>query len=160
MLGQLDYAEIEEVLKGQFLGRIGCHDDDLTYIVPVSYVYDGRFVYGCTKNGMKVEIMRKNPKICFEVESLQDMANWRTVIAWGIFEEITNIAERRDALQKLNRRRLPLVSSETTHLSPNWPFEPSDLNTIPGIVYRLALNNKTGRFENMEGAVAISHASL
>src|SRR4051812_33744329 len=124
MLGKLNNEEIEEVLKVQLLGRIACHADGLTYIVPVSYAYDGKFVYVRSKEGMKIDIMRKSPKICFEVENLRDMGNWQTVIAWGTFEEITNSTERKEALVKLNSRQLPMISSETTRLSLHWPFEP------------------------------------
>lgn len=148
MLGKLTTAEIEEVLQNQIVGRIGCHADDVTYIVPISYAYDGKCVYAHTKGGMKIDIMRKNPEVCFEVESFENMANWRSVIAWGAFEEITNNDERKHALQILLHRHLPMVSSQTVHLSPNWPFEPADLNTIEGIVFRIELKEKTGRFEN------------
>jgi nitroimidazol reductase NimA-like FMN-containing flavoprotein (pyridoxamine 5'-phosphate oxidase superfamily) len=160
MLGKLNNTEIEEVLTGQILGRIGCHAHDRTYIVPVSYAYDGRYVYVYSKNGMKVDIMRKSPDICFEVECLQDMANWKTVIAWGTFEEIIDISKRKAALKKLLHRRLPIVSSETTHLSEHWPFEPTDISTIEGIVFRLDLRDKTGRFENIEKIEAISKSFL
>jgi len=149
MLGKLDNSEIEEVLKEQFLGRIGCHANDLTYIVPVSYAYDGRFIYGISKNdGFKLDLMRKNPKICFEVERIENMANWKTVIAWGTFEEVSDPAERKEALHLLLDRNLPSVSSETVHLSPDWPFKPEDANSIEGVVYRVELKDKTGRFES------------
>jgi len=41
MLGKLTMAEIEEVIKHQIVGRIGCHANGMTYRVPVSYAYDG-----------------------------------------------------------------------------------------------------------------------
>ena len=160
MLGSLNDSEIEEVLSGQYLGRIGCHENDKTYIVPVSYAYDGMYVYVYSKMGMKIDIMRKNPKICFEVEALRDMANWKTVIAWGTFEELTNAEERKAALQKLLQRHLPIVSSKTTHLTPTWPFEPADLNSIEGIVYRINLTEKTGRFERVEDETTGANAYL
>lgn len=158
MLGQLNISEIEEVLKGQVIGRIGCHADDTTYIVPVSYAYDGHYVYVRSKDGLKIEIMRKSPKVCFEVEAVHDMGNWKTVIAWGTFEEITNSEERRAGLQKLNSRRLPMVNSELSRLSPQWPFEPHDLNSIEGVVYRILLKEKTGRFETQKGAYSMVNA--
>lgn len=151
MLGKLSDTEIEEVLQEQFLGRIGCSANDLTYIVPISYAYDGKYIYIRSKNGMKVDIMRKNPKVCFEVENFINMANWRTVIAWGDFEEITKPEEREQALKKLLHRHLPLIVSENSRFTPQWPFEPSDLNSIEGVVYRIELKEKTGRFENAEG---------
>lgn len=147
MFGSLDNKQIEEVLMHQVLGRIGCCDDGVTYIVPISYAYDGICVYGHTREGMKINIMRKNTAVCFEVEEMKDMANWKSVIAWGRFEEVTEPAQRKTGLQLLIDRVLPLISSETTHLSPLWPFPVCDVNTIKGIVFRIALEKKTGRFE-------------
>lgn len=149
MFGKLNADQIEEVLKHQVIGRIGCHADDITYIVPVSYAYDGEYIYGHTFEGMKVNMMRKNPKVCFQADKMKDkdMANWQSVIAWGEFEELQQPDERRLALQKLNERMLPLISSETMHLSTQWPFLPEDADSIKGIVYRIRLKEKTGRFE-------------
>lgn len=158
MLGELNNNEIEEVLKEQYLGRIGCHADGITYIVPVSYAYDGRYVYVRSKNGMKIEIMRKSPEVCFEVEAVHTMGEWKTVVAWGTFEEITEKVERINALQKLNNRHLPLITSELSRLSSVWPFEPGNLNEIEGVVYRLDLKKKTGRFENQVGANSMANA--
>jgi nitroimidazol reductase NimA-like FMN-containing flavoprotein (pyridoxamine 5'-phosphate oxidase superfamily) len=148
MLGKLDAAEIENLLARQVLGRIACHADDRTYIVPISYVYDGTYVYAHAKEGMKINMMRKNPKVCFEVDEMKDMANWKSVVAWGEYEELIQKKERNDALKKLVDRILPIVSSETTHLSPHWPFPSDDMSNMKGIVFQIKLNEKTGRFEN------------
>src|SRR5438876_5549045 len=101
MLGKLNDTEIEEILKHQVVGRIGCHSDGVTYVVPVSYAYDGKDIYMHTYEGMKLKMMRKNPHVCFEADTMKDMANWQSVIAWGEFEEITEPAERNKALQIL-----------------------------------------------------------
>jgi nitroimidazol reductase NimA-like FMN-containing flavoprotein (pyridoxamine 5'-phosphate oxidase superfamily) len=45
-------------------------------------------VYCHTHEGTKLDMMRQNPKICFEVDDLMDMANWRSVIAKGTFQEL------------------------------------------------------------------------
>jgi hypothetical protein len=83
---------------------------------------------------------------------MKDMANWQSVIAWGEFEELKQPDERKMALQKLNERILPLISSETVRLSPQWPFLPEDADSIKGIVYRIRLKEKTGRFEKSTGS--------
>src|SRR5580765_196663 len=121
MLGKLTDVAIEETLKRQVIGRIGCHADGITYVVPVSYAYNGKDVYVHTYEGMKLKMMRKNPRVCFETDTMKDMANWQSVIAWGEFEELTETAERNKALQILLDRKLPLLSSITTHLSNDWP---------------------------------------
>ena len=63
MIGELATPHIEELLKSEVMGRIGCHHAGTTYIVPTSYAYDGRYIYVHTHEGMKVEMMRKNPAV-------------------------------------------------------------------------------------------------
>lgn len=147
MFGKLNENEIETVLKNQLIGRLGCHADNVTYVVPISYAYDGTYIYGRTFEGMKVNMLRKNPRVCFQADIMENMANWQSVIAWGDFEIVTETADRKKALEVLGNRVLPLVSSETTHLSPIWPFMPDDMENIKGLVFRIKLMEKTGRFE-------------
>ena len=151
MLGKLTTSEIEEVLHHEVIGRIGCHNDEMMYVVPVSYAYDGDYIYSHAEEGLKVSIMRQNPRVCFQTDHMDNMANWKSVIAWGNFEELTDPEERKQALQKLMERNLPAITSETARLSPEWPFTPNDINNIHGIVYRVHLAEKTGRFEKTKG---------
>jgi uncharacterized protein len=155
MFGILASQEIEEVLKTGLVGRIGCHANDETYIVPISYGYDGNYIYCHTHEGKKTEFMRRNPKICFEVDMFNDMANWKSVILQGTFEELTNKEERVLALQTLLSRYLPLSSSATTHLGELWPFYPEDVDEITGTVFRISIADKTGRFERAEASPVI-----
>lgn len=150
MIGKLTPDEIEEVLRHQVLGRIACHAYGITYIVPVSYAYDGEYLYLHSQEGKKIQMMRDNPEVCFETDNMQNMANWKSVIAWGKFEELTDQENREAALKRLVERILPIVSSETTHLSPNWPFPPENMDEIEGVVFRIKLHAKTGRFEKNE----------
>jgi nitroimidazol reductase NimA-like FMN-containing flavoprotein (pyridoxamine 5'-phosphate oxidase superfamily) len=75
MLGKLNEEQMDYLLSSQVTGRLGCYADGRVYVVPVTYVYDGEFIYGHTREGLKVEIMRKNPSVCFEVDAIQNMAN-------------------------------------------------------------------------------------
>jgi nitroimidazol reductase NimA-like FMN-containing flavoprotein (pyridoxamine 5'-phosphate oxidase superfamily) len=148
MIGELATPQIEELLKSEVMGRIGCHHAGTTYIVPTSYAYDGTHIYVHTHEGMKVEMMRKNPAVCFQVDNMRDMANWQSVIAWGTYEELPPGEDRTTAIQALQSRQLPIVSSITTHLGAAWPFSSDSDKDLEGIVFRIALNEKTGRFES------------
>jgi uncharacterized protein len=148
MFGKLTSEEIEEVLAHQVIGRIACHAEDITYVVPISYAYDGKYIYGHTYEGLKLALMRINPKVCFQTDNMSNMANWKSVITWGEFEELTEAGLRDDALRILEKRVLPMISSETTHLSPQWPFPTSDKDAVKGTFFRILLTQKTGRFEN------------
>ncbi len=156
MMGQLNNDEIETLLKRSFLGRIGCYDGKYTYVVPISYAYDGKYIYCHTYEGEKIDILRKNPLACFEVEHIPDMANWHTVIAQGVFEELTDPALKLEALQLLNDRKLPVFTSRTTILSEEWPFTSETLSRLGGITFRIFLTEKTGKYEKAHQDAKIS----
>lgn len=147
MFGELSPAEIEEVLKIQLVGRLGLHADGITYVVPISYAYDGENIYGHTLEGMKIEMMRKNAAVCFETDHLENMGNWKSVICWGEFEELNDEDEKREAIEKLMSRPLPLLVSDTVKITSTWPFSPNQGEDVEGILYRIRLTKKTGRYE-------------
>jgi nitroimidazol reductase NimA-like FMN-containing flavoprotein (pyridoxamine 5'-phosphate oxidase superfamily) len=156
MIGNLNDNQIDEMLKKHFVGRIGCHNGNDIYVVPVSYAYDGKYIYVRSVEGKKIEMLRKNPSACFEVDETQDMAHWQSVIIKGKYEELTDETERNKALKILIDRRLPIMSSTTTHLGDIWPFPPEDLSIIKGVVFRISVEEKTGRYEGNGVSPAIT----
>jgi nitroimidazol reductase NimA-like FMN-containing flavoprotein (pyridoxamine 5'-phosphate oxidase superfamily) len=117
-------------------------------VVPVSYAYDGSFFYLISKEGMKVNMMRKNPKVCIQIDDMHNMSGWQSAILWGEFEELTESKDRNHALHLLTHRMTPVFSSEMFRITPYWPFPEEQVDQIPGIVYRIRITEKTGRFES------------
>lgn len=148
MVGNLTDIQIDELLSRQLVGRIGCSIHNMIYVVPISYAYNGNSIYAHTYEGLKLEAMRFNPNVCFEVDDYTDMGNWQSVITWGRFEEITDAGDRSAAIQLLLQRRLPVPSSITTHLGKHWPFYTGEQDAIDGVVFRIVLDTKTGKFES------------
>jgi len=149
MFGKLSDEDLETLLQLQLVGRLGCHHKGTTYIVPISYAYDGEYLYARSFEGMKVDMMRKNPTVCFQVDDTKDLSNWQSAVIWGEFEELTGEPERGNALKILTERKLPIVSSETMHLTSQWPFQDTDVSKIPGVVFRIKITEKSGRFEKL-----------
>jgi uncharacterized protein len=148
MTGNLTKNEIEDLLNREMVGRIGCYGNEDVYVVPISYVYYDHKIYCHTHEGQKVQTMRWNPHVCFEVDDTRNMGNWQSAIAWGTFKEL-NGEERTAALKLLTSRELPYISSLTTHLGRNWPFIDDDVSTIDGIVFSITLTRYSGRFEHV-----------
>ncbi|MCC6289845.1 MAG: pyridoxamine 5'-phosphate oxidase family protein [Chitinophagaceae bacterium] len=155
MVSNLTEIQIDELLERQIVGRIGCSINNKIYVVPISYAYEGNSIYVHTYEGMKIDAMRGNPEVCFEVDDYADMANWQSVIAWGRFEEITDPEDRAAAIQILLHRNLPMRSSETTHIGEHWPFF-TDNESIEGIIFRIVIAEKTGRRESYSNSAKIS----
>jgi len=147
MLGALTPAQIEEVLTKEVVARIGCFANGRPYVVPITYTYDGESIIGHSAHGMKIDMMRRNPNVCVEVDHVDDLASWRSVIAWGKYEELTGEAAF-VAIEALVKRLEPLTVSQTSiptvhHARPHGR-EPIAEGVI---VYRIRLTEKTGRFE-------------
>lgn len=148
MLGQLSETEIDDLLKSQYVGRVGCHSDGVTYVVPVNYVYDGKCIYSHAGEGTKIRMMRENPEVCFEVDRIETIVSWQCVIAHGLFEEITELDEKVAVMQQLTNRIMPLIATETGHPSHGITAEASDVGyKIELVLYKIVLKTKTGRFE-------------
>lgn len=148
MLGELSLDEIEKVLESNVIGRIGCSGNNRIYIVPVTYVYENDSVIGHTAEGLKVELLRKNPECCFQVDEVQNISSWRSIIAWGRFEELKG-EEAENALAKLVEKLGPLMPGESGQLARMGPISSSRVSTqrYNSIVYRIRLTEKTGRYE-------------
>ena len=88
-MDEMTTREIDEFVKTQRRGRLGCHDEGLTFVVPLMFAREGDCFYFHTIEGQKVTMMRRNPSVCFEVDELVDNGSWTGVIVQGTFEELT-----------------------------------------------------------------------
>jgi nitroimidazol reductase NimA-like FMN-containing flavoprotein (pyridoxamine 5'-phosphate oxidase superfamily) len=148
MLGELTREQIEHLLHREFVGRIGCHAEGRTYVVPVNYAYDGEFLYGHAADGMKLRMMRASPEVCFQVDHRTSLADWQSVIAWGTFEELHG-REATQAMDLLLDRLLPLLATEGASATPDAARETLAAGTPVErlAVYRIRVRERTGRFE-------------
>lgn len=146
MIDTLTYEQMEDMLLQNNVGRIGCNDGDKTYIVPVNYVYDGRCIIAHSLDGLKIEMMRKNPHVCFEVDEIKNSAQWKSVIAWGEFQELVHERERYYAMSLFTDRMIRLKTGRPSVTKPQEHLHEHE-NLRP-VFYRIVLIHKTGRHEN------------
>ena len=68
-----DTLAIRAILEGEDVLHLGLCDGGIPYVVPMSYGYtmteDGRLTLHlhCADEGRKLDILRKNPHVCFEI---------------------------------------------------------------------------------------------
>lgn len=147
MLGTLTGSQIDYVLQTQFVGRIGCHSGDKIYVVPVTYVYHDGYIYVRSKEGEKVKMMRKHPRVCFQVDAIENMANWRSVLIWGEYQELKTEKEQREGMTLLLDKLAPFKISET--VGPSHQSHAPEIveKGFKAIAYRIRVTEKSGRFE-------------
>jgi uncharacterized protein len=129
-------AEALDVIKSGKVGRLGCIDRDVPYVVPINYVLDDGAIYSHSLPGRKIEAMRSHNCICLQVDHLDDDLHWRSAIAFGKFEELRNPEDRHTILVKL--------LSRFPRLTPVESMMVQDADAPNCIVFRLVIDSVTG----------------
>jgi uncharacterized protein len=150
MIEKLTEQEIEELLKDNVFGHLGCNDGLNTYVYPLNYLYDGKYITCHSQEGSKIQVMRKNNRVCFQVDEIKNHKNWKSVIVLGEFQEVHDAQEGSYAMKAFADRRLFLKESESTVL----PRTNEQAANTPGsndsdpVIFRILVDQKSGMFEN------------
>lgn len=150
--GELGRELCEQLLRSEILGRFCCHAGGRLYVVPMSYAYDDGAVYFRSAEGTKVQMMRESPGVCLQVDHIQNMVSWRSVIAWGTFRELHG-AEASDGYQKIMGRLFGWMSDVDGRPAPSFTALNSStdhraLGAGRGeVVGRIELTEMTGRYQ-------------
>lgn len=112
-LGKLSGDEARRILMNGKLGRLGCIADGEPYVVPINYIFDGENIYIHSLGGRKIDALRANPRACLQVDEIEDAYHWRSVIAYGNYEEITDEQMRERTLAEIFRRMPHLTPVES-----------------------------------------------
>ena len=143
MLGDLNKGQIIDFLEQHVIGRLGCYAEGETYVVPINYVYRDNAIYGHSGNGKKINMMRINPKVCFQVDEILDTFRWKSVILQGNFSELAG-EERQQVMQSIIHKIMPLTDRPSEE--PSHGINPSEHDDI--IVYKIELTAVSGRYES------------
>jgi nitroimidazol reductase NimA-like FMN-containing flavoprotein (pyridoxamine 5'-phosphate oxidase superfamily) len=132
----LSEDEGRALLSTRGIGRLGCVDNGEPYVVPINYVFDEGSVYSHSLPGRKIEALRAHRRACLQVDDIKSDFEWRSVIAFGNFEEIRAPSDRRSILGKL-LARFPL-------LTPVESVMTTDTSEPNSIVFRIRIDRITG----------------
>ncbi len=80
-----DKKEIEKILEESPVCRLAMVDGDKPYIVPMNFGYrDGILFFHSAKQGRKIDLIKKNPNVCFEVDQLIRFKKAKMACEWGL----------------------------------------------------------------------------
>ena len=104
-----DRNNIEQTFKEAQVCRLGLFDGKIPYIVPMNFGYrDDILYFHSAVSGRKIDILEKNPVVCFEIDILgepvtsEKACNWsmtfKSIIGEGRVSFIDDENEKTDAL--------------------------------------------------------------
>ena len=109
-----DQKAIEGILHNAWVCRLAMVDGNTPYIVPLCFGYADRSLYfHSAPEGKKLEILKKNNRVCFEVDidpSLKPNVkpcawgmNYKSVIGFGCARFLDDVESKRKALDIIMR---------------------------------------------------------
>ena len=136
MITRLSKDESYALLRGSRLARLGCIAEGYPYVVPVNYVFDGESFLIHSLPGRKIEAMRADPRVCLQVDEIEDHLRWKSVLAYGTYREITGAAER--------ERAMSCLLSLFPQLTPVESLLAADAAAPSPVVFRVRVERVTG----------------
>jgi len=140
-----DRQVLQEILQGAVICRIAMMDGDRPYILPVNYGYsDGCLFIHSAPEGKKIDLLRKNRQVCFEVEDRPEIikgeracdwtTRYRSVVGYGEVEILTDEAGKRRGLEVIMAR----------HGAPDLiDFNQKNLDRM--VILKLRITSMTGK---------------
>ena len=140
-----DPALLRKILGDAIVCRVAMCDGDRPYVIPLSFVLDGDALYvHCAAHGRKLDVLRRNPNVCFEVD--EDVAavphaeacsvgmRFRSVIGTGRATFVEPPAEKARVLQRFAAKYAPRADANL----PGYEVEKT-------VVIRLSIETLTGK---------------
>jgi uncharacterized protein len=110
-----DGDEIDGIIRRCRVCHLAMCDEDQPYVVPLNFGYDGSFLYfHAAPEGRKIDIIRRNNKVCFEFDILHDIvtaqracdwgAKYESVMGSGTAEIVDDLDAKKEALEWIMRQ--------------------------------------------------------
>lgn len=75
------------ILSSRRLAPLACIKDNQPYLVPCHYAFLDNHLYSFALSG-QIDWMRENVHVCVQVNQLGANRQWRSVVVYGLFEEL------------------------------------------------------------------------
>ncbi len=139
---EMSELECRRALDSSTVGRIACARDNQPYVVPINYAFDGTYIYGFTTVGQKVQWMRSNQLVCFEMDQVISDREWISIVVFGRYEELPDTPEFENARSQAHS----FLESRAMWWEPAYMSnEHRDLaHSLTPIFYRIHIHKMSG----------------
>ncbi len=136
---------LNEILSSSKICRLGMIDNGLPYILPFNFGFHENCIYiHSAPEGKKLDLLKENPLVCFEVEQQADIIEdeiackwstlYRSVVGYGNVEIVTDFEEK--------KRGLEIIMSQHG-ATGKMEFEYKEVDFI--VVLKLKIESMTGK---------------
>ncbi len=140
-----DPDAIRAIMEEARVCRIGLSDEGTPYVVPMSFGLGENCIYlHCAAEGRKLAIIRKNDRVCFEMDLLREVVRGETACGGSVRYESVIGFGRAVIVEEPGEKRLSL-DRIMAHYGEQGPFIYQDDALTRTTVIRIDIANLTGK---------------
>ncbi len=90
MIKDISNSECLEILNNNYIGHLGFIFEKRPYVLPITYFYNqaNNSIICYSGKGHKLKALRKIRSVALEVDEIESVNTWRSVLVHGEFEEL------------------------------------------------------------------------
>jgi len=140
--------DLESIISRSDVCRIAFADNDIPYIVTMNFGYTGGdhpcFYFHCAGEGRKMEMIRKNNYVCFELDTDHKIYEGEKGCDWGMrFSSVVGYG--RLSVVTDNDSRIAGLDSVMSHYSERKAFTYDNKELEKTTILRLEIEKMTGK---------------
>ena len=139
-----DPSIIQEIFKKSIICRVAFQGQEYPYVLPMNFGYvEGVLYFHCALEGKKLDLIRLNPKVAFEItqeykletgeKSCEWTTNYRSLLGTGTIEMLTDVDAKIKGLDVLMQHHGKMENT----------YVPSLVNRL--VVLKLTIAELTGK---------------
>jgi hypothetical protein len=140
-------AEYLKILNNNYIARLAYIANSTPYVVPITYYFNEKenIIISYSNEGHKINAMRLNPSVSIEIDEIESLDQWKTLLLIGEFEELNGSEAKmylhsfaknvKKILTEKEAKNPEVINSFSSKLSSG---------TIP-IIYRIKIQEVFGR---------------
>ena len=136
--------EIESVIKKALVCRLGMADESGPYIVPLSFGYrEGSLFFHSAKEGRKLDILRKNNKVCFEIDTDHEIVESEKACKWGMkYKSVIGFGNA-FIIEDMESKKTALDVIMGHYSGRSFEFEEKEMNRF--VIIKVEIESMTGK---------------
>jgi uncharacterized protein len=136
---------LEEIVKRALVCRLALSVDDQPYVVPLCFGYkNGSLYFHCAREGMKLDMVRKNNRVCFECDIDHELVPSEKPCEWGMKGQsvvgfgraflVDDPESKKDALEVI-----------MAHYGAQGPFSFNEKGLRKALIMKVEIESMTGK---------------
>lgn len=136
---------LEDIIRRSPVCRLAMSVDDQPYVIPLCFGYrDGELYFHCAREGLKIDMVKKNSRVCFECDVDHELVVSESPCDWGMKgQSVVGIG--RVSLIETGEEKQKALDLIMEHYGARGPFEYKEKGFEKVLILKVRIETMTGK---------------